>query len=122
MADSLEARTLDDDLRASDQFEPNGIAASRRRRPEQNDQIDIARAEEEFYALSRQLIARAEAAEKTSQLSAATRSCKDSEKGGNASGEVFDLREYLTSSNDANQNAGIKHKVRSILTDIFESG
>jgi hypothetical protein len=109
MADSPEARTLSD---APDQFEQNGITASRRRRSERIDQIDIARAEEEFYTLSRQLIARAEAAEKTSQLSAATRSGKDSEKGGNASGGGFDLREYLTSSNDANQNAGIKHKVR----------
>ena len=30
---------------------------------------------------------------------------------GGESGEAFDLREYLSSSNDANQQAGIKHKV-----------
>ncbi len=107
MADSSEARTLNDELKSSDQ---RSIAASVR--SERIDQVDIARAEEEFYALSRQLTARAEAAvEKASQLSVSTRAGKDSEKGDNAQ-EVFDLREYLTSSNDANQNAGIKHKVK----------
>ena len=116
MADSSEAWALNAGLKAPDQ---RSIAASRR--SERIDQIDVARAEEEFYALSRQLTARAEAAEKGSQLSVATRAGNDSEKGDNTP-EVFDLREYLTSSNDANQNAGIKHKVRSILTDIFESG
>lgn len=110
MADSPEARALDGVFRPSDQ---RSIAPSLR--SERIDQVDIARAEEEFYALSRQLTARAEAAEKGSQLSVSTRAGKDSEKGDNAQ-EVFDLREYLTSSNDANQNAGIKHKVRNIFS------
>lgn len=109
MGDSPEAWAFGGGLKAPDQ---QSIAASRR--SERIDQIDVARAEKDFYALSRQLTARAEAAEKGSQLSVATRAGNDSEKGGNAP-EVFDLREYLTSSNDANQNAGIKHKVRSLL-------
>lgn len=116
MGDSPEAWAFGGGLKAPDQ---QSIAASRR--SERIDQIDVARAEKDFYALSRQLTARAEAAEKGSQLSVATRAGNDSEKGGNAP-EVFDLREYLTSSNDANQNAGIKHKVRSLLIDISGSG
>ena len=106
MADPSKPWALSGELKAPDR---RSIAASRRL--ERMDQIDVARAEEDFYALSRQLTARAEAAEKGCQLSVATRASKDSEKGANAP-EAFDLREYLTSSNDANQNAGIKHKVR----------
>ena len=51
---------------------------------------------------------------KRSDLSDATvRLEGDVEKGivSKHSEEHFDLREYLTSSNDANQAAGIKHKV-----------
>jgi ATP-binding cassette subfamily G (WHITE) protein 2 (SNQ2) len=102
MADSTEAKSLNGELRSSERI----------------DQVDIARAEEEFYALSRQLTARAEAAEKGSQLSVSTRAGKDWEKGDNVQ-EVFDLREYLTSSNDANQSAGIKHKVRNIFGYVW---
>jgi hypothetical protein len=74
-------------VKAPDQFEQNGITASRRRRSERIDQIDVARAEEDFYTLSRQLTARAEAAEEE-LLNCPRRqeSGKDSEKGGNASG------------------------------------
>ena len=111
MADFPGESTLNDEGKASD---PPSIAASRP--SERIDQIDIARAEEEFYALSHQLTARAEAAEKAS---VATRAGKDSEKGDNAL-QAFDLREYLTSSNDANQNAGIKHKVGSVF-NMFRS-
>jgi ATP-binding cassette subfamily G (WHITE) protein 2 (SNQ2) len=76
--------------------------------------IDVIRAEEEFNALSRQLSAPSEVHRKRSELSTTTVGSGDVEKGGKApeNSEQFDLREYLSSSNDANQQAGIKHKVR----------
>ena len=76
------------------------------------DEVDVARAEAEFNELSRQLTIRSEKAidNEQSQSSLSTRAGKDAEKGGEEP-ETFDLREYLTSSNDANQRAGIKHKV-----------
>ncbi len=65
--------------------------------------IDIRIAEEEFNALSRQLTAISERQRPYSDS-------KDLEKGGEESAN-FDLRDYLSSSNDAHQRAGIKHKV-----------
>ncbi|KAF8640630.1 hypothetical protein AX17_000290 [Amanita inopinata Kibby_2008] len=73
----------------------------------QLDQVNITKAEEEFNALSRQLTARSKVARQSSKSSTITRN--DVEKG-TEDVEPFDLREYLTSSNDANQRAGIKHK------------
>ncbi|KAF8665434.1 hypothetical protein AX16_000453 [Volvariella volvacea WC 439] len=69
--------------------------------------VDVARAEEEFNALSRSLTVQSQAKGHGSRT--VSSAGNDVEKGGEA-GEVFDLREYLTSSNDANQQAGIKHK------------
>jgi hypothetical protein len=76
------------------------------------DEVNVARAEAEFNALSRRLTTRSEHAinDEKSQSSLSTRAGKDAEKG-EEEPETFDLREYLTSSNDANQRAGIKHKV-----------
>ncbi|KAJ7750194.1 P-loop containing nucleoside triphosphate hydrolase protein [Mycena metata] len=65
--------------------------------------VDIAKAEQEFNALSRQLTQRSQ----EGHSGATTRAASDAEKGGNE--EPFDLREYLTSSNDAQYKAGIKH-------------
>jgi ATP-binding cassette subfamily G (WHITE) protein 2 (SNQ2) len=65
--------------------------------------IDVRRAEEEFNTLSRQLSA--------NTIRKSSESFHDPEKGLDADEEYFNLREYLTSSNDANQNAGIRHKV-----------
>ncbi|KAJ7269337.1 ABC-2 type transporter-domain-containing protein [Mycena haematopus] len=66
---------------------------------------DVAQAKEEFNALSRQLTQRSQ---ENLPSGATTRAASDVEK---ASTEEppFDLREYLTSSNDAQQQAGIKH-------------
>ena len=66
--------------------------------------IDVRRAEEEFNTLSRQL-----------SNNTITDSFHDAER---ADEEYFNLREYLTSSNDANQKAGIRHKVitKSLVT------
>ena len=68
--------------------------------------IDVRRAEEEFNTLSRQLSIRS-----ANSIRKSSDSFHDPEKGLDADEEYFNLREYLTSSNDANQKAGIKHKV-----------
>lgn len=65
--------------------------------------IDVRRAEEEFNTLSRQL--------SNNSVRKSTDSFHDPEKGLDVDEEYFNLREYLTSSNDANQKAGIRHKV-----------
>lgn len=80
-------------------------------RDEIDTHVDVDRAEQEFNALSRQLTIRSDGGPENSKWK--TASVKDVEKG--VCEEIteesrFDLREYLTSSNDANQNAGIKHK------------
>ena len=73
--------------------------------------IDVRRAEEEFDTLSRQLSKRS--ANSIRDSTGSTKTIHDPEKGLDADKEErFDLREYLTSSNDANQKAGIKHKVK----------
>ena len=65
--------------------------------------VDVRRAEEEFNTLSRQLSHRS-----AKTIKESTDSLHDAER---ADEEYFNLREYLTSSNDANQKAGIRHKV-----------
>jgi ATP-binding cassette subfamily G (WHITE) protein 2 (SNQ2) len=63
--------------------------------------VDIASAEAKFNELARELSRHSELEKPTA----------DVEKGDGAeNGGAFDLREYLTSSNDANDAAGIKHK------------
>ncbi|KAG6881076.1 hypothetical protein C0993_002934, partial [Termitomyces sp. T159_Od127] len=77
--------------------------------------VDIIDAEEQFNALARQLSVQSrEVHRKRSSLSEKTvgspsPDLEKAELAGDAT-EQFDLREYLTSSNDANQAAGIKHK------------
>ena len=74
--------------------------------------IDVRRAEEEFNTLSRQLSNRL--ANSIRNTTDSTTTAHDPEKGLDVDEEErFDLREYLTSSNDANQKAGIRHKVKS---------
>lgn len=70
--------------------------------------VDVARAESAFNDLSRQLTIRSEAAMSTTKSTDSTAATKDVEKGTDS--DRFDLHEYLTASNDANQRAGIKHK------------
>ncbi|ESK96125.1 pleiotropic drug resistance abc transporter [Moniliophthora roreri MCA 2997] len=80
--------------------------------------VDIQRAERQFEELSRQLSIRSNLGKKgdkqqwhQSTHSVASVYSTDLEKGSDPdAASVFDLREYLTSSNDANQQAGIKHK------------
>ena len=76
--------------------------------------IDIRQAEEEFTRLQRQFTRHDttdDQAQPSTPLSEHPK--KDLEKASSddpVPGELFDLREYLSSSNDANQAAGIKHK------------
>lgn len=73
--------------------------------------IDIVRAENEFHTLSRSLSKQSEVHKRN--LSSTTVASHDVEKANKDEPERFDLHEYLSSSNDANQQAGIKHKVCS---------
>jgi hypothetical protein len=70
--------------------------------------VDIAQAEAAFDELSRQLSKASQAAPRT-ETTDSIANAKDLEKGGE-NDEIFDLRDYLASSNDANEQAGIKHK------------
>ena len=78
--------------------------------------VDVDHAIEEFNLLSRQLCVQSESASQSPDSGAASAnvivSSHDIEKG-ELKDELtpFNLRAYLTSSNDANQAAGIKHKV-----------
>jgi len=73
--------------------------------------VNVHEAEHDFQQLSKQLSRQLSnpANEKNGYSSA--RSSRDVELGEMADGPPFDLREYLTASNDANDKAGIKHKV-----------
>ncbi|KIM88774.1 hypothetical protein PILCRDRAFT_813749 [Piloderma croceum F 1598] len=73
--------------------------------------VDIAQAEATFDELSRRLSMPSQAVYDIAQTGTgdSLSSIKDLEQG-DKNDEVFDLRDYLTSSNDANEQAGIKHK------------
>lgn len=80
---------------------------------------DVLHAEQEFFNLERTLNAQAQDITRKSSLTDSTlEGTKDLEKA-EENTERFDLKEYLTSSNDANQAAGIKHKVSCSHTLIF---
>ncbi|KAJ7109815.1 ABC-2 type transporter-domain-containing protein [Mycena epipterygia] len=84
--------------------------------------VDVAKAEQEFNALSRQLTQRSlrHAQSALTARTATTRAASDLEKGDGDIEEPFDLRDYLTSSNDAEQQAGIKHKHVGVTWDDLE--
>lgn len=67
--------------------------------------VDIQEAENVFNELSRTL-----SGPQDDAASCGTDKVLDVEKGGLEDDDRFDLREYLQSSNDAHQRAGIKHK------------
>lgn len=73
--------------------------------------VDVAQAEQDFNALSRQLTQHS----LRKAQSTATRTASDVEKADGEADEPFDLRDYLSSSNDAQQQAGIKVRV---LVDV----
>ncbi|KAJ3718555.1 ABC-2 type transporter-domain-containing protein [Lentinula raphanica] len=73
--------------------------------------VDVLSAEHQFNELSRQL-SRQYSINKSTHGTASVNTAplvKDIEKDAGED-QTFDLREYLTSSNDANQRAGIQHK------------
>jgi ATP-binding cassette subfamily G (WHITE) protein 2 (SNQ2) len=75
------------------------------------DSVDVVKAEEQFNELARELSRKSNKRDSrdSNSGSSSTVQGKDIEKGAGPE-DAFDLREYLTSSNDANQAAGIKHK------------
>lgn len=71
--------------------------------------MDVAQAESIFDELSQRLAKSSKIVHKTDCPESPIENDEDLEKGTDAN-DRFDLREYLTSSNDANERAGIKHK------------
>ncbi|KAJ7070657.1 ABC-2 type transporter-domain-containing protein [Mycena amicta] len=79
--------------------------------------VNVAQAEAAFHELARQLSRRSQVG---ASPSATTHTASDIEKGKEEPEEPFDLREYLTTSNDAQQQAGINHKHVSVTWDDLE--
>jgi ATP-binding cassette, subfamily G (WHITE), member 2, PDR len=84
--------------------------------------VNVEKAENSFHELSRQLtqgtiVDVAESARVRTSID--KRTTKDLEKGEADLEEPFDLREYLSSSNDANERGGIKHKHVGVLWEDF---
>lgn len=100
MADTPDVRTLYEEQRVDD------VESQLSR--ENAHHVDVSSAERQFNELSRQLSIKKSS---TTTASVETAQGKDVEKGAEEE-DNFDLREYLSSSNDANQQAGIHHKVR----------
>ncbi|KAG5652201.1 hypothetical protein H0H81_005936 [Sphagnurus paluster] len=86
--------------------------------------VDVSNAEQQFNDLARQLSVRSqEVNRKRSDLTTTTVvSRRDIEKAIPKTDETppFDLREYLSASNDANQAAGIKHKHIGVLWEDLQ--
>lgn len=81
--------------------------------------VAVAQAEDDFSRLQQSLHT-PKAADKTTHISDHSDSI-DLEKGHDENRqETFDLREYLTSSNDANSAAGIKHKHVGVTWENLE--
>jgi ATP-binding cassette subfamily G (WHITE) protein 2 (SNQ2) len=82
--------------------------------------VDIEQAEDTFNELARQLSRHSARIDQSKQTSrTASVYSGDLEKGDKAD-RPFDLREYLTSSNDANEAAGIKHKHVGVTWEELE--
>lgn len=83
--------------------------------------VDIEKAEDTFNELARQLSRHSAPRVHQSKQTSRTASVysADLEKGDEVD-RPFDLREYLTSSNDANQAAGMKHKHVGITWEDLE--
>jgi ATP-binding cassette, subfamily G (WHITE), member 2, SNQ2 len=74
------------------------------------DSVNTIQAKEEFNELVRKLSRKSARHDSHDSSSPQTIEGRDIEKTAGDLEDTFDLREYLTSSNDANQAAGIKHK------------
>jgi hypothetical protein len=93
--------------------------------------VDVERAEQAFAELARSLSRRSynqgtqhagdpDATVHATPASTINHDSKDIEKGGNTESTQFDLREYLTTSNDKNQEAGIYHKHVGVTWDNLQ--
>lgn len=109
MADTPDATTLYEEHRAIDMDS---------HAPLETDRVNVSSAERQFNELSRQLSRQMSlhSQKKASTTRSSAETAKDPEKGVEQE-DLFDLREYLSSSNDAHQQAGIKHKVRRKFTE-----
>ena len=85
--------------------------------------VNIEKAEDSFNELSRQLTQGTVVDDREHDTRVPTsvgkRMTGDLEKGEVDLEQPFDLREYLTSSNDANERAGIKHKHVGVVWEDF---
>ncbi|KAN0100123.1 ABC-2 type transporter domain containing protein [Tylopilus felleus] len=82
--------------------------------------VDVEKAEDTFNELARQLSRQSVRLDRSKQTSrTASVYNGDLEKGDKAE-KPFDLRDYLMSSNDANQAAGIKHKHVGVTWEDLE--
>jgi hypothetical protein len=87
--------------------------------------VNIEKAENSFNELSRQLTQgtvvddNEHGDETRAPTSIEKRPTGDLEKGEVGLEQPFDLREYLSSSNDANERAGIKHKHVGVVWEDF---
>lgn len=83
--------------------------------------VNVEQAENSFHELSRQLSQGTTVGGKDrgTQKSRDGKKSNDLEKGSLELEQPFDLREYLTSSNEANQRAGIKHKHVGVAWEDF---
>ena len=86
--------------------------------------VNIEKAENSFNELSRQLtqgtvVDDNEHEDSRVPTAVGNRMTRDLEKADVDLEQPFDLREYLTSSNDANERAGIKHKHVGVAWEDF---
>ncbi|KAJ7103152.1 ABC-2 type transporter-domain-containing protein [Mycena belliarum] len=90
------------------------------RQPSALTSVDVVKAEQEFEALARQLSQHSQHPLHHSPSGLTTRAASEDIEKGDSSAPPFDLREYLTTSNDAQQQAGIKHKHVGVTWDDLE--
>ncbi|KAF4573417.1 hypothetical protein EYR36_007932 [Pleurotus pulmonarius] len=106
---------------------PPGLSGREHENIPQNEvdahHVDVASAERTFNELSRTMSIRTQV-ERAGVIKTKSQETmwggQDVEKAIEEVEEPFDLREYLTSSNDANQSAGIKHKHVGVTWDDLE--
>ncbi|KDQ33995.1 hypothetical protein PLEOSDRAFT_1091717 [Pleurotus ostreatus PC15] len=101
-----EDRKTEASARWHENIPPNGV---------DGHHVDVASAKRSFNELSRQMSGLITKKSQDTMLGG-----PDVEKAVEEDAEPFDLREYLTSSNDANQAAGIKHKRVGVTWDDLE--
>ena len=116
MSDSpADAVTLYDQMRATEheQAAPRSGDGDATIEIVDDSHVDVAQAENQFHVLERRMTQHSTKDKDQDSVKTATveGSNSDDPEKGKVEPERFDLREYLSSSNDANAAAGIKHKV-----------